>query len=174
MMRSEWRAAILGDRPEVGLVTDLPSKKVLVRLEHILCKSADACFRLEAEVMGSRVWTGEDMLSTGPFYVIGARGNILGCAAINIHDEPAYLYNVCVDHLHRGRGLGEKLMRRILQDYPRCKLKVWLKHPQFDRVLALYESLGFRTIPAAREEGYLTMVRHSDNTERFLAASRAA
>lgn len=164
-MHSEWRAAILGSTPSVGVLSELPSKEVRKHLTDMLSKGPDSCFRDELTTMGLAVPSVEDILSSGCMYIIGAGGRIVGCAAVQHRRSPVFIYNVCVDRTTRGKGIGSLLMTHICQDHPSAELKVWMGNPKADRVISLYKSHGFKVTD--REPNYLTMVRHADHISRF-------
>lgn len=99
-------------------------------------------FRLDAdEVAGGQ----------GAFLVAYAAGRPVGCGAIRkLDDESAEIKRMYVDRAARGRGLGRQLLVALEEEASRLGVRrvVLETGPRQFSALALYESFGFKRIPA--------------------------
>ena len=168
-MKSEWRAAILSDHPSIGVVTEMLHPELTGQVNDMLGGSEISCFMPESNATGARIADCASMLSSGPLYVIGSRGRLLGCAAVSITEHPVYIYNVCIEHASRGRGLGERMLTRIVEDHPESELKVWKGGSTAKRLISFYQSHGFRIV--SEEADHITMRRRATVDSLLLAAA---
>lgn len=112
--------------------------------------------RLEAleELCFSVPWTRpileRQLASEAGVYVVAEdeNGDILGYGGMSYVLDECYIFNVAVDPTHRGMGLGETLVSRLIDearalDMSFISLEVRVGNSP---AIALYEKHGFRTV----------------------------
>lgn len=97
-------------------------------------------------------WTAgifRDCLQAGyPCWVLEGGEGLLGYGVLSIGADEAHLLNLCVDPAHQGRGVGRRILRRMV-DLARWHLadRVFLEvRPSNPGAIALYASEGFARI----------------------------
>lgn len=83
-----------------------------------------------------------------PAWVLVESGNVVGYVLMSVAAGEAHILNVCVAPAERGRGLGRRLVRTMLQlARARRAERVFLEvRPSNPGAIALYEQEGFNEI----------------------------
>lgn len=85
-----------------------------------------------------------EQIEKNTFYFIKVGDSIVGTAAYQVRtDKTVYICNVAVDPIYRRRGIAREVMRRILQRCREAARVELVAHPENERALRLYSSLGF-------------------------------
>lgn len=108
-------------------------------------------------------WTRQDFLVEliQPFavYIVARRGEkVVGYGGMHVIADQAHVTNIAVHPDWRGQGLGERIMRRLIElaakrGAERMTLEVRVSNTPARN---LYEKLGFVTLPGAVRKGYYT------------------
>ncbi|HEY8346420.1 MAG TPA: ribosomal protein S18-alanine N-acetyltransferase [Symbiobacteriaceae bacterium] len=108
-------------------------------------------------------WSRRDFLVElmQPFavYIVARRGEqVVGYGGMHVIADQAHVTNIAVHPDHRGQGLGERIMRRLIElaaerGAERMTLEVRVSNTPARN---LYEKLGFVTAPGAVRKGYYT------------------
>lgn len=100
-----------------------------------------------------------EILQAYTIYLIARDGDrIAAFAGMHVVWEDAHVTNIAVHPLYRGRGLGERMMRELIERArQRGSLRMTLE-VRISNVTAqtLYRKLGFITAPGAIRKGYYT------------------
>ncbi|MBA3067134.1 MAG: GNAT family N-acetyltransferase [Hyphomonas sp.] len=85
------------------------------------------------------------------------KGNPVGFALTSVRDGSLYLDQISVDPAHGRRGLGGALVRRVVKDAGRRKLKTVTLSTFRDVAWngPFYRSLGFREVPRRKMTGWM-------------------
>ena len=121
------------------------SKSDLVRIKQLLRELSGKTVELDKEYFS-------EVLAQDHFYLLTARqtGNIVGMASIyfvrTLKGLKGYIDNVVVDNRHRGKGLGQDLIKRliILAKRKGAKYIDLTSKPSRIEANLLYQKLGFK------------------------------
>lgn len=100
-----------------------------------------------------------EMMQTYTIYLVAKEGErVVGIAGMHVVWEDAHVTNIAVHPLYRGRSLGERLMRELMErarhrGARRMTLEVRASNATAQN---LYHKLGFTTAPGAIRKGYYT------------------
>ncbi len=97
-----------------------------------------------------------------PMYFIRQGGEVVGTASYSMQEDgSAYINGLAIAPAFQGQGLGRAALELILQEIHAAP-RVWLvTHPENEKAIALYESLGF--VVTNRIENY-----HGDGEPRIV------
>lgn len=108
-------------------------------------------------------WSREAFLSeimqTYTIYLVAQDGErVVAIAGMHVVWEDAHVTNIAVHPLYRGRGLGERMMRELVQRAARRGARRMTLEVRVSNTSAqnLYKKLGFVTAPGAIRKGYYT------------------
>ena len=139
-----------------------------VTLVRMTREDLDAYLALEKKVE-SRTYTAaqdrgeaEEEFAEGPMYFFVLDGAVVGAVSCALQEDGSvYLNGLSVDPAYQGQGIGRRALELVL-DMVREAPRVWLVvHPENERALALYRSLGFEEV--GRKENF-----HGDNEPRVV------
>jgi ribosomal-protein-alanine N-acetyltransferase len=130
-------------------------KDPLLRLRPMRAADVPEVMRVE-QAAYDHPWTGgifQDCLRVGYSCWVCERGaRLVGHSVMSVAVGEAHVLNVCVDPDMQGRGLGRRLLERVLnvareRHADTAFLEVRVSNT---RAIALYESVGFREIGTRR------------------------
>ena len=99
-------------------------------------------------------------------WLIKKEGAVIGMAAYRVREDGSvYISNVAVDPVFRRRGIARLAMKRILDTNKSARRIDLVAHPENERALNLYLSLGFKI--ESRDEN-----RFGDGEPRLVLARK--
>jgi ribosomal-protein-alanine N-acetyltransferase len=100
-----------------------------------------------------------ELVQTYTIYLVAKDGErVAAIAGMHVVWEDAHVTNVAVHPLYRGRGLGERMMRELIERAQRRGARRMTLEVRASNTTAqnLYRKLGFVTAPGAIRKGYYT------------------
>lgn len=100
-----------------------------------------------------------ELLQTYTVYLVGLDGEkVVSVGGMHVIWEDAHITNIAVHPQYRGRGLGEQMMQKLMEQAiwkgaRRMTLEVRVSNTP---ARSLYAKLGFITAPGAVRKGYYT------------------
>jgi ribosomal protein S18 acetylase RimI-like enzyme len=84
-------------------------------------------------------------IQANTFYFIKHGDRIIGSASFRVQDDgSAYIGNMAVDPIYRRRGVARATMNFLIRQLGHAVRLELVTHPENDRALRLYQSLGFK------------------------------
>jgi ribosomal-protein-alanine N-acetyltransferase len=100
-----------------------------------------------------------ELVQTYTIYLVAKdEERVAAIAGMHVVWEDAHVTNVAVHPLYRGRGLGERMMRELIERAHRRGARRMTLEVRASNTTAqnLYRKLGFVTAPGAIRKGYYT------------------
>lgn len=100
-----------------------------------------------------------EMMQTYAIYLVARDGErVVAIGGMHVVWEDSHVTNIAVHPLYRGRGLGERVMRELIERAHRRGARRMTLEVRATNVTAqnLYAKLGFVTGPGAIRKGYYT------------------
>lgn len=128
-----------------------------VALRELVPEDLPRVLELEDGVFGDEAWTegmfrDELAAHTRRYLAAEVDGSLVGYAGICAYGAEAFVQNLAVDPQARGHGIGSTLLRALMEEAQRRRVRRLLLEVRADNVgaMRLYEAHGFRRIGIRR------------------------
>ena len=123
-----------------------------IKLRRAIVKDIPDILEAEKGLVGTKIYSGltgsEDAIqeiSENIFYVIEKDGKIIGDVAYQIKNEGyAHISGLAVAKEFQRQGIAKQAMQILLEKLKDKKLIDLVTHPENEKAIKLYESLGFK------------------------------
>lgn len=123
----------------------------LIKLVRAGTEDVDAYIELEKSIGETRTYSAmtdpeeaRELLSKDTVYFIKEGDEVVGNVSYQMKSsDHAYIDGLLVRPPYQGRGLGRAAMVKVLEELKDVKLIDLVTHPDNERAIKLYESLGF-------------------------------
>lgn len=121
-----------------------------IRLERMTEKNIDTYIALEKRVESRTYAAVKDHqealeeMAQGPVYFIKRGDDVVGVISYSTkEDGSVFLNGLAIQPEFQGKGIGRAAVELILEEVKDAKKVVLVTHPENERAIALYQSLGF-------------------------------
>ncbi|SDX04075.1 GNAT family N-acetyltransferase [Paenibacillus sp. CF384] len=137
----EWQEKSLGETDGITLRPATPEDyEMRVRISVQAFGDDEA----DAHAMESRVYAGNTDV-----YMIGVNEETVGKIRVSREEGQAWIYGFAILPEHQGKGIGSKVLRRVIHEQRAAGYSVHLEvETKNDHALRLYESVGFKVVHA--------------------------
>jgi ribosomal-protein-alanine N-acetyltransferase len=130
-----------------------------IKLKRATVEDIGSILEVEKSVIGTKIYSGlsgsDDTvkeITENIFYLIEKAGKIVGDVAYQMKDENhAYISGVAVAKEFQRQGIAREAMKILLKKLKDIKLIDLVTHPENEKAIKLYESLGFEKIGSQME-----------------------
>jgi ribosomal protein S18 acetylase RimI-like enzyme len=137
-------------------------EKVKINLRRAEAGDIDDILALEKSLDGTKIYSAltdrkelEEEIKSTIFYVMEKDGKIVGDTAYEMKGENhAYIDGLVVSPEFQGQGIARQAMTMILEELKNIKVIDLVTHPENERAIKLYESIGFKKVGEPIENYY--------------------
>ena len=137
-------------------------EKEKISLRRATAKDVNNILELEKNLDGTKIYSAlidrkelEEEIRNTVFYVIENDGEIAGDTAYEMKGENhVYIDGLVVSPKFQRQGIARQAMKMILEELKNIKVIDLVTHPENEKAIKLYESLGFKKTGEVIENYY--------------------
>jgi ribosomal protein S18 acetylase RimI-like enzyme len=130
-----------------------------IKLRRATTKDVDSILEVEKTSLGIKTYSGLSgegeiikEIENSFFYLIEKDGKIVGDTSYEMKSKDhAYISGLIVAPQFQGQGIARQAMNEILEKLKDVKVIDLLTHPENEKAIGLYESLGFKKTGEKKE-----------------------
>ncbi|MDP3883229.1 MAG: GNAT family N-acetyltransferase [Candidatus Staskawiczbacteria bacterium] len=122
----------------------------------------DSILEVEKDLVGTKIYSGladakdaKQEMEENIYYLIEKDGKVVGDTSYQMKNKDyAYISGLAVAKEFQGQGIAKQAMITLLEKLKNIKLVDLVTHPENEKAIKLYESLGFKKTGEQIEDFY--------------------